>query len=73
MEGTFGRLWGYVEQAWGVLGRPWSLEIASWMRFGGLLKHFGGVLSPSRCVLEGLEGIWEAPKQAQDSLEEGLE
>ena len=46
MEGTFGRAWGYVEQAWGVLGRPWSLEIASWMHPGGILKNFRGVLSP---------------------------
>ena len=60
-------------QAWGVLGRPWSLEIASWLRLGGLLKHFGGVLRPSRCILEGLEDVWRAPKQAQASFEEGLE
>ena len=73
IEGTFGRVWGYVGQAWGVVGRPWSLEIASWMRLGGLLKHFGGVLRPCRCILEGLEGIWKAPKQAQASFEEGLE
>ena len=73
MEGTFGRVWGYVGQAWGVLGSPWSLEIASRMRLGGLLKHFGGVLRPSRCILECLEDVWEAPKQAQASFEKGLE
>ena len=73
IEGTLGRVWGYLGQAWGVLGRPWSLEIASWMRLGGLLKHFGGVLRPSRCILEGLEDVWRAPKQAQASFEEGLE
>ena len=73
IESTFGRVWGYVGQAWGVVGRPWSLEIASWMRLGGLLKHFGGVLRPSRCILEGLEDVWRAPKQAQASFEEGLE
>ena len=60
-------------QAWGVLCRPWSLEIASWLRLGGFLKHFGGVLKPSGCILECLEGVWEAPKQAQASFEEGLE
>ena len=60
-------------QAWGVVGRPWSLEIASWMRLGGLLKDFGGALRPSRCILEGLEDVWRAPKQAQASFEEGLE
>ena len=43
------------------------------MRLGGVLKNFGGVLKPSRCVLESLEGVWRAPKQAQASFEEGLE
>ena len=42
------------------------------MRLGGILKGFGGVLRPSGCVLEGLEGVWRAPKQAQASFEEGL-
>ena len=55
------------------MDRPWSLEIASWMRLGGLLKHFGSVLRPSKCILECLEGVWRAPKQAQASVEEGLE
>ena len=43
------------------------------MHLGGVLKNFGGVLKPSRCVLESLEGVWRAPKQAQASFEEGLE
>ena len=73
MEGSFGRVWGYVAEALGVWGRPWSLEIASWMHLGGVLKNFGGVLKPSRCVLESLEGVWRAPKQAQASFEESLE
>ena len=73
MEDSFGRVWGYVAQAWGVWGRPWILQIASWMRLGGVLKNFGGVLKPSRCGLESLEGVWRAPKQAQASFEEGLE
>ena len=73
IEGTFGRVWVHVGQAWGVVGRPWSLEIASWTCLGGLLKHFGGVLRPSRCILEGLEDVWRAPKQVQASFEEGLE
>ena len=42
------------------------------MRLGRILKGFGGVLRPSGCVLEGLEGVWRAPKQAQASFEEGL-
>ena len=60
-------------QAWGFVGRPWSLKIASWMRLGGLLKQFGAVLRPSRCILEGLEDIWRAPEHAQASFEDGLE
>ena len=43
------------------------------MHLGGVLKNFGGVLKPSRCVLESLEGVWRAPQQAQASFEEGLE
>ena len=72
MEDSFGRVGGYVAQAWGVWGRPWILQIASWMRLGGVLKIFGGVLKPSRCV-ERLEVVWRAPKRAQASFEEGLE
>ena len=71
-EGTFGRVWGCLGKAWGVLGRPWSLLIASCMSFESVLKGFGRVLRPSGCVLEGLEGAWTTPKQAQGSLEEGL-
>ena len=71
-EDTFGRVWGYLGQAWRVLGRPWSLEIASWLRLWSVLKGFAGVLRPSGCILEGLEGVWRAPKQAQTSFEEGL-
>ena len=44
---------------------------ASWWRLEEF--KFGGVLKPSRCVLESLEGVWRAPKQAQASFEEGLE
>ncbi len=36
------------------------------------MKGFGGVLRPSGCVLEDVEGVWSAPKQAQASFEEGL-
>ena len=43
------------------------------MHLGGVLKNFGGVLKPSRCVLESLEGVWRAPRQAQASSEKGLE
>ena len=43
------------------------------MHLGGVLKNFGGVLKPSRCVLGSLEGVWRAPKQALASFEEGLE
>ena len=71
-ESAFGRVWGCLGQAWGVLGRPWRHHIASWMHFGSVLKDFGGVLRPSGCVLEGLEGVWRVPEQAQDSFEEGL-
>ena len=37
------------------------------------MKNFGGVLKPSRCVLENLENVWRAPKEAQALFEEGLE
>ncbi len=58
---------------WRRLGASGAGHGASKSRLGCVLKNFGGVLKPSRCVLESLEGVWRAPKQAQASFEEGLE
>ena len=75
----FWRLWGSWKAVLGGfgamghrLGASGAGHEASKSRLGGVLKNFGGVLKPSRCVLESLEGVWRAPKQAQASFEEGL-
>ena len=48
MEGSFGRVWGYVAQAWGVWGRPWSpksplgcILVASWRILEASWSHLG--------------------------------
>ena len=72
IEGTFGRVWGCLGQAWGLWGRLWTHLNAFWMRLGGILTGFGGVSRLSGRVLDGLEGVWRWPKQAQASFGEGL-